>query len=131
MRRFRTLKIKIILPILFILIMIFFTSSYLIIDREYNAARTSLVDNAESYASLSVEKLVKNYQGLYEFAFHDYFQIVDNLLSLNKDVKTIQVVNVNGKILFDSNEIENGKYYEIIHGERLLENNEFCDNKIF
>lgn len=124
MRRFRTLKIKIILPVLFILIMIFFTSSYLLIDREYNAAKTSLVDNAVSYASLSVEKLVKHYQGLYEFSFQDYIQIVDNLMSLNKDVKTIKIVNIFGKILFDSNEIENGKYHESIYGERLLEDNE-------
>jgi len=124
MRRFSTLKIKIILPVLFILIVIFFTSSYLIIDREYNAAKTSLINNAESYASLAVESLVRNYETYYESGFYKYIQIVDNLMSLNKYVKTIQVININGRILFDANEIENGKYDEIYLGERILEDNE-------
>lgn len=124
MKKFSTLKIKIILPVLFILILIFFTSSYLIIDREYNSAKTSLINNAESYASLSVESLVSNYETYYDSGFYKYIQIVSNLMSLNKDVKTIQVITVTGVILFDSNEIENGKYDEFILGVRLLEDNE-------
>ena len=88
---FHTLKIKLILPILFILIIIFFASSYIIIDREYNAARSSLINNAESFASLSVESLVNYHNIYYESGFYQYVQIVDNLMSLNKDIISIQV----------------------------------------
>jgi len=120
---FHTLKIKLILPVLFILILIFFASSYIILDREYNAARTSLINNAESYASLSVESLVINYINYYDSGFYQYIQIVDNLMSLNKNVKKIQVVDVNGKILFDSDEIVDGKFEGFFNGERSFEDN--------
>jgi len=122
MVKFHSLKIKLILPILFILIIIFFASSYIIINREYNAARTSLINNAESYASLSAESLVNNYVIYYDSGFYNYIQIVDNLMSLNKDVKTIQVADVNGKILFDSIEIEEGKYGGFFEKDRWFDN---------
>ncbi|KYK34697.1 MAG: hypothetical protein AYK22_04865 [Thermoplasmatales archaeon SG8-52-3] len=121
---FNTLKIKLILPILFILIIIFFASSYIIIDREYNAARTTLINNAESFAGLSVGSLVNNYFIYYESGFYQYIQIVDNLMNLNEDIISLQVVDINGKILFDSIEIEDGKYEGFLNGERLFEDNE-------
>jgi signal transduction histidine kinase len=124
MVKFQSLRIKLILPILFILIIIFFASSYIIIDREYNAARTSLINNLESYASLSVESLVNNHIRYYESGFYQYIQIVDNLMGLNKDIISLQMVDVNGKILFDSSEIEKGKYEGFFNGERYLEDNE-------
>jgi len=123
MVKVHSLKIKLILPILLILIIIFFASSYTIIDREYNAARTSLISNLESYASLSVESLINNHLRYYESGFYQYIQIVDNLMSLNKNIISLQVVDVNGKILFDSIEIEEGKYEGYFNGERYLEDN--------
>jgi signal transduction histidine kinase len=112
------------LPILFILIIIFFASSYIIIDREYNAARTSLIDNAESFASLSVESIIDNHIRYYESGFYQYIQIVDNLMSLNKDIISLQMVDINGKILFDSSEIEDGKYEDFFNGGRYLKDDE-------
>ena len=43
-------------------------------------------------------------------------------MKLNKDLVEIQIVDVNGKIFFDSTEIQAGKYDESILGERFLEN---------
>lgn len=43
-------------------------------------------------------------------------------MKLNKNLIEIQVVDVNGKILFDSTEIQDGKYDERTLGERFLEN---------
>ncbi len=110
MRRFHTLKIKLIVPVLFILIIVFVASSLMIIDREYNAAKTTFINNAESLAILSVESLIENYEYYYESGFYIFIEFVDNLMSLNPDVRFIQVVDVNGKVLFDSSEIEEGKF---------------------
>lgn len=121
-KKFYNLKIKIILPVFFILIIVFLTSSLIIIDREYNSAKDSLIDNAESYSSLSVATLIKNYETLYESGFYQFIQIVDDLLSLNKNANKIQILNINGKILFDTNELfEKTKYDEITYGERYLQ----------
>ena len=121
-KKFYNLKTKIILPIFFILIIVFLTSSLIIIDREYNSARDSLIENAESYSSLSIVTLIINYEQYYESGFYQYIQIVEDLMSLNKNVDQIQILNINGKILFDTTELnEKTKYDETVFGERYLQ----------
>ncbi len=121
-KNFYNLRLKIILPVFFILIIVFLTSSLIIIDREYNSAKDSLIDNASSYSSLSVVTLIYNYGQYYDSGFYQYLNIVDNLMSLNKNVQKIQILDINGKILFDTNElIEKTKYDETTFGERYLQ----------
>jgi signal transduction histidine kinase len=125
MKKLLSLKIKIILPVFFILILVFFASSLVIIDREYNAAKDSLIDSAESYSSLSVVTLVNNYVLYYESGFYQFIQIVDDLMMLNENVYQLQIVDINGKILFDTTEIkQKTKYDETTFGERYLQEND-------
>ncbi len=121
-KRFYNLKLKIILPVFFILIIIFLTSSLIIIDREYNSARDTLIDSAESYSSLSAIALINNYEQYYESGFFQFLNIVDDHMKLNRNINQIQILNLNGKILFDTTElIEKTKYDEITYGERYLQ----------
>jgi len=123
--KFISLKIKIILPVLFILIVVFFTSSFIIIDREYNDAKNTLIDNSESYSSLSVGSYIKYYTDYQTgIGFLKFSEIIDDLMKLNNDINRIQIIDVNGKIFFDSNEITEGKYKEDQYGERYLLDNE-------
>jgi signal transduction histidine kinase len=131
MKKMLSLKIKIILPVLFILILVFLASSLVIIDREYNVAKESLMESAESFSSLSIVTVIDNYIFYYESGFYQYIQIVDDLMMLNEDVYQIQLVDINGKILFDTTEItEKTKYDESIFGERYLETSDLMDRSI-
>ncbi len=128
MKKMRSLKIKIILPVFFILILVFLASSLIIIDREYNDAKHSLIDNAESYSSLSGVTLIKYFDRYYESGFYQFIQIVDDLMKLNENVYQIQLVDINGKILFDTTEITTKtKYNEISLGERYLESSDLIE----
>jgi len=122
MKKFHGVKLKIILPLIFILLVVFLASSLVIIERESNAAKDSLIINADSFSSLSVVYVIKNYDLYYESGFYKFTEVIDNLMNLNKNIEDIQIVDVNGKILFDSTEIEDGKYDERTYGERFLEN---------
>jgi signal transduction histidine kinase len=124
MKKLHTLKIKLILPVLLILVLVFLLSSYLIIDREYNASKESSINYSESFAFLSVESLIENYEYYYESGYYIFIEYVNSLLTLYKDVELIQVVDVNGKILFDSSEIEEGKYDPQNQEGRFLPNEE-------
>ena len=125
MNKFISLKIKIVLPVLLILIVVFFTSSFIIIDREYNDAKNTLIDNTESYSSLSVGSYIKYYNDYQTgIGFLKFSEIIDNLMDLNNDITRIQIIDVNGKIFFDSNEITEGQYKEEQYGERYLLDNE-------
>ena len=119
----QNLKIKLLFPILIILTILFITTSLLIVERERNTARDSLILNAQSFASLSADKIVDNYELYYNSGFLKYCDIINNILSLNKDVVKIQIINYYGKIMFDSNEIIYGTYDETLYGERFVENN--------
>jgi signal transduction histidine kinase len=120
--KIHSLQLKIILPILFILIIVFFTSSILIIDREYNTAKNTLIDNSESYASLSVNDYIKVYNN-YKIGFGFYYlrENIENIMKLNSEIIQIQILDVNGKILFDTVEIDEIEYNEQQNGVRYLE----------
>jgi len=128
MEKMLSLKIKIILPVFFILILVFFASSLVIIDREYNATKSSLIESAESYSSLSVVTLINNYDLYYESGFYQFIQIIDDLMILNENVYRLQIVDINGKILFDTIEImEKAKYDEVTFGERYIQENDLIE----
>lgn len=124
MRKFLSIKIKLILPILLILIIVFSVSSLVIIQREYNSARNTLIRSSESFASLSVADLIRKFDTYYESGFYKFIEIIDETMSLDDNIEKIQIVNVNGKILFDSDEIIYGKYNEENNQERYLENDD-------
>ena len=124
MRKFLSIKIKLILPLLIILVIVFSVSSIVIIQREYNSAKETLIKGSESYASLSVLYIIRNFELYYESGFYKFIEIIDESMSLNNNIEKIQIVDVNGKILFDSDEINQGKYDENINQERYLENEE-------
>jgi signal transduction histidine kinase len=122
--KLNTLKIKVILPILFILILVFVSSSLVIINREYHAAKDTMIENSESYSSLSINSYIEYYQNYKSgIGFFNFGRLIGNLMNLNNDLIKIQIVDVNGKILFNSDEIEQGEYNEQILGERYLEEN--------
>jgi len=124
MRKFLSIKIKLILPLLIILVIVFSVSSMVIIQREYNSAKETMVKGSESYASLSILHIIRNFELYYESGFYKFIEIIDESMSLNNNIEKIQIVDVNGKILFDSDEIYQGKYDEDINQERYLENEE-------
>ena len=124
MVKLRSLKIKVILPILFILIIVFVSSSLVIINREYRAAKDTMINNSESFSSLSVSSFIEYYQYYKSgIGFYNFGRLVGDLMSLNHDLLRIQIVDVNGKILFNSDETEQGEYDEQKLGERFLEDN--------
>lgn len=122
MKKFHSLKLKIFFPLLVILLVVFLTSSLVIIDRESKAAKESLIDTAASFSSLSTASVIENYEFYNESGFYKFTEVIDNVMKLNDNLLTIQIINVNGKILFDSVEIQTGKYDETTNGERFLEN---------
>ncbi len=122
MKKFHSVNLKILLPLLIVLLVVFLTSSLVIIERESKAAKDAIITTASSYSSLSVVYVIEKYDFYYGSGFYEFTEVIDDLMMLNKNLVEIQIVNVNGKILFDSTEIENGKYDERTNGERFLEN---------
>lgn len=124
MKKFISIKIKLILPLLIILVLVFSVSSIVIIQREYNSTKDSLIKASQSYASLSANHIIRNFELYYESGFYKFIEIIDESMDLNNNIEKIQILNVNGKILFDSEEIYLGKYDESNNPERYLQDEE-------
>jgi len=122
MKKFHSVKLKVILPLLVILLAVFLTSSLVIIDRESKASKETIVNTADSVSSLSVAYVIDNYELYFDSGFYRFTEVIDELMKLNTNLIDVQVVDVNGKILFDSTEIQAGKYDERTNGDRFLEN---------
>ncbi len=105
-----------------ILLVVFLTSSLVIIERESKAAKDTIINTASSFSSLSIVYVISNYNIYYGSGFYTFAEIIDNLMKLNTNLVELQIVDVNGKILFDSTEIVDGKYDENTYGERVLDN---------
>ena len=105
MKKFHSVKFKIFFPLLVILLVVFLTSSLVIIDRESKSTKDTLVNNAASFSSLSVAYVMDNYDVYYNSGFYKFTEIIDDLLKLNTDLVKLQIIDVNGKILFDSDEV--------------------------
>jgi len=128
MKKLLSLKIKTILPIFFILILVFFASSLVIIGREYNVARDSLISGAESYTNLSAGTLINYYNQYYESGFFQFIKTVDDLMMLNENVYHLQIVNMNGKILFNTSELyQKTRYNEVTFGERYIDDDSLIE----
>lgn len=121
MKKFHSVRLKITIPLIIILLIVFLTSSLLIIDRESKAAKDSLVQSADSFSSLSVVYIIDNYNLYYESGFYKFTEVIGILMNLNSNLERLQIVDVNGNILFDSSEIQAGKYDPATQGERTLE----------
>jgi len=122
MKRFHSLKLKVILPLLVILLAVFLTSSLVIIDRESKAAKDTIVNTAVSFSSLSAAYVMDNFELYYDSGFYRFTEVIDELMKLNTNLIDVQVVDVNGKIYFNSSEILAGKYDERTYGTRFLGN---------
>jgi signal transduction histidine kinase len=122
MKKFHSVKLKVILPLLVILLAVFLTSSLVIIDRESKVAKETIVNTATSFSSLSVSYVMNNYVLYFDSGFYRFTEVIDELMKLNTNLIEVQVVDVNGKIIFNSSEIQAGKYNEQASGVRTLEN---------
>ena len=122
MRKFHSVKLKVIVPLLIILFAVFLTSSLVIIDRESKATKETIVNTATSFSSLSVSYVMGNYVLYFDSGFYRFTEVIDGLMKLNTNLIDVQVVDVNGKIFFDSSEIQAGKYDERTNGVRILDN---------
>ena len=127
MIKYTSLKLKLSIPIIAIILFVFILSSIVIIQRETQVAKDTIIISAQSFSKISVAEIISNYELYYESGFFKFTELTSNLMQVNEDIKKIQIYNVNGVLLFDSDEIDQGKYDDTIHGVRKSTDDELID----
>lgn len=116
------LKIKVLTPLIVIFFIIFILSSYVSVQRESQFIEDKIISSSKSFSYLSVSEVIINYELYYHSGFSKFSEIISNLLNFNKDIIKIQIYYATGQLLFDSDEITNGKYFNNVYNNISNEN---------
>lgn len=122
-----SLRIKLPFLIISIILVVFILSSYIVIKRESQVARDTIISSAKSYSKLSATEIITNYELYYDSGFFKFSEIVTNIMAINEDIEQIQIFSVNGKLLFHSDEILNGKFNGINNRSRNISDEKLLD----
>lgn len=97
----RSVKSQIILATSLIIIVVLGAAAYLIIDQKTREINQDIYQKAVSFAELTHERVISNYESNYEQkAFAHFDREMADIYSLNEDITGLNILNYNGDKLY-------------------------------
>jgi len=118
MKKSNSLKVKLSIPIISIIIIVFMLSSFVIIQRESELVKDTIILNAKTFSKITAADIISNYRQYYDSGFFKFKELTENLMEVNDDILKIQMYHVNGSLLFDSDDIRNGTIEQSDHSQK-------------
>jgi PAS domain S-box-containing protein len=95
-----------------IIVLAIFSGVFIISERQDE--KNSILENGQTFANFSAQSIYAQYVGFYVQPLPDDFVAfksrVKSILDYNEDIKQVSLISVSGRILFDSEEFDKGKY---------------------
>lgn len=110
---FRSLKTKFGFAITSLLILIFLAQALLEISQTQKRLIEDVNREAKSFAQLSTKPLLDAYQLYYLSGFQKFKEIVQDIQRLSPNIKQIRLVDMEGRVLFDTNDLRLKKPEEL------------------
>jgi len=104
--RLNSLKTRTALAIASMIVAILVVNAFYLILTKRTELRRDIENRARLFAQLTRTPVCVGYDLYYASGFYKFRELMRDHLRLNPDVERILIVNVNGKILFDSNELD-------------------------
>lgn len=104
------LKLKLTVFVSLIIFVILFLTSVLIIKVRSSEIENELIVRNKITSEKLVSNLVNDLGTYYSFQFDVYSKIVKEIYKNDTNILYLRIINTNGEVLFDSSEIESGKY---------------------
>ena len=98
----KSLKIKFLILLLSILFLLATLISIVFITYQLNNQRQAILSSARSFTSLSVKPLATAYEIYFDSGDIKMEEIAEKTLVLEQNVKSFQIIDVTGEILYDS-----------------------------
>ncbi len=107
-----TFKLSLLVIFLIILSLAIFSTVFLLFER--NKTTEDIYNNGIVFAEFATSDIYSNYLNYYTHGSTDDFAVfkdqINKTLSKNKDIVHVNIIGTNGIVLFDSDELVNGKY---------------------
>src|SRR5688572_12346090 len=104
--RFNSLKTRTALAVTLVIVFtLVLNAVYLIVTRRAEM-RESIENEARIFAQLTKAPICVGYDGLYHTTYEKFRELIREAMSLNQDVDRIQIIDTDGRVLFDSGDEE-------------------------
>ncbi|MFI5184872.1 MAG: hypothetical protein ACHQNV_10765, partial [Vicinamibacteria bacterium] len=103
--RLRNLKTRTAVSIASVIVAILVANALYLILTKKGELRKDIENRALLFASLASKPLCVGYDLYYLSGFYKFRELLSYYLNLEPDVERVVIINVSGKILFDSNDL--------------------------
>ncbi len=108
--RWQSLKVRYALIFSFFIAAILLFNAILLIYFKYKEFQNDIEHRAFSFARLAVKPICDGYDTYFYSGYFKFRELISSLLSSEPDVSKIRIVDVNGRILFDSDNLKKSHF---------------------
>lgn len=98
----KSIKFKFGLLVFLLLFLIFVISAGISIYQNIQTQEKNLIEKARSFAKLSATPIGSAYTLYYHSGYLKFSQLISEILALNSDIDSVEIISPNGEILFNS-----------------------------
>lgn len=117
--RLNSIRKKFTILLVLSLIVIFVIFAFVLVRNNISVTQQNLVREARAISDLSTKKIVETYNLYYNSGYYKFIEIEKNILDLSPSIKRMQIIDMNGGVVFDSFEIKGLKKESAIPKEIL------------
>jgi signal transduction histidine kinase len=104
----KSLKIRFAATISLLVVIILVVNAAATLVVRNRQMRREIVDSGVSFSQLTVAPLCQGYELYYASGYYKFREIVSNLMSMNRYVDRIQILDIGGEVKFDTRDLESG-----------------------
>src|SRR5262245_56227838 len=104
--RLNSLKTRMALAMALVIVAILLANAVYLILIGHRKLRDDIERNARLFGQLTTQPICVGYENYYRSGFNQFHALMQGYLDRAPDVESIQIIDVHGRILFDSNELE-------------------------
>src|SRR3989338_1420574 len=97
-----SLRIKFSLTTAAIFLVIFGLASFVLIRQNINFQKQSLLERANTFSNLGTKPIGDSYNSYFQAGFLRFREQLVDTLALNDDITRLQIISVEGEVLFDT-----------------------------
>ncbi len=106
----RSIRVRFLILIFGLFILVFTIVGSITVYTSTKLAYINLNNEAISYSELATRPLSEAYDLYFNSGYYKFEEIAANLLKLNNNLTNIEIIDVNGKVVFDSRFMQADKY---------------------
>jgi PAS domain S-box-containing protein len=107
-----TFKVGVLATLIMVIVLVVFSTVIIVSERQ--KARDAILETGKTFAIFSAQAIYDNYVAFYTHPqpedFENFKARVQAILDFNRDIQSVSLMGLSGRVLFDTSEFTTGKY---------------------